>query len=360
MSFTYYTYDRKCDAPFAKELNEEVNRYFKKKNLSKCANPKMLAKSIFLIFLFFSPLILMLSGMVSQIAVMYLLWALMGVAMAGIGMCIMHDAIHGAYSRSKSVNKLLGLTLNMVGGNAFVWHVQHNVLHHTYPNVDQVDDDLDIPFILRMSPHQPRYWFHRYQQLYVWILYAFATLFWVTSKDFVMLNKYRERQLLDVDKHFFRHVINIVVWKIIYFGYLLVLPMVLLSIPFWHVLLMFLVMHLTAGVLLSIIFQPAHVFEGTDFIKQDKEVSIDRSWHLYQLQTTTNFKLGPFMSWLSGGLNYQIEHHLFPNICHVHYPKLSKIVKKLARKYDMPYHLQGSLAGALKLHYEQLRILGAA
>lgn len=358
MAFQHYSYDKKLDIPFSQAVKERVNEYFAERKLSKHADGKMVRKTILLFTLYLAPFIISLSGLTTNLWVLYGLWAIMGVATAGIGMGIMHDSIHGAYAQSPKINKLLGLTMNFIGGNAYVWHMQHNVLHHTYPNIDEVDDDLDIPFILRMSPHQPRHWFHKYQHIYVWVLYAFATVFWVTSKDFVMVTKYKERGLLKAKNEYFNRILNIVGWKIVYFSYLLVLPILLIEVPVYHIVLMFLLAHLIAGVLLSVIFQPAHVFVGSDFIKQESP-KIERSWHNYQMQTTTNFKLNAFLKWLAGGLNYQIEHHLFPNICHIHYPKISHIVKATAKEYDMPYHLQGGLFGALSLHYDMLKTLGS-
>ena len=357
MSFQYYRYSNELDREFSKTVSKRVNEYFSDQNIAKQGDYRMILKSILMLLGFFGPYALIVTYTFQNIGFYYLLWAIMGVAMAGIGMGIMHDSIHGSYAKNPVINKLLGLTLNLMGGNAYVWHMQHNVLHHTYPNIDETDDDIDIPVMLRMSPHQPRYWFHRFQHLYVWVLYAFATAFWVTSKDFVMLNKYKERNILKEKNEYLKRLLNLIVWKIVYFGYLLVIPLVFVDQPWYMILSMFLVMHIIGGILLSVIFQPAHVFSGSEFIKQS-ENQIERSWHKYQLQTTTNFKLNGFMAWLSGGLNYQIEHHLFPNICHVHYPKISKIVRQTVKEFNMPYHLQKNLWAALYLHYDMLRELG--
>ncbi len=358
MSLSPLRFDNSIDRDFSQVLKTRVNVHFRENEISKSGNVRLYIKSITLIALFFTPLVLMLCQCIDFLPLYFLLWIIMGVAMAGIGMCIMHDAIHGAFSESPAINKILGLTLNLIGGNAFVWYMQHNVLHHTYPNVHETDDDLDIPVVLRMSPHQPRFWFHKYQHIYIWLLYAFATLFWVTSKDFVMLKKQNDRGLLKGKNEFSWRLLDIVFWKIIYFGYLLVLPIILLPIPTWIVVLMFVSMHLTGGILLSLIFQPAHVFQGSEFMEQN-EGSVNKSWSLYQMETTTNFGLNKFLTWLAGGLNYQIEHHLFPHISHVHYPAIAPIVKETAEEFGMPYHQQKTLWGALSLHGRALRNLGS-
>ncbi len=357
MSFKKYKYSKDLDTAFASTVKGRVNDFFQSNGLSKNADTTMIVKALIMCLLFFGPLALMYTGLVTNYWILYGLWIIMGVGKAGIGTGIMHDAIHGAFSKSAKTNKLLSNSMNLIGGNAYVWFIQHNVLHHTYPNIDEADDDIDIPFVLRMSPHQPRYWFHKYQHIYVWVLYSFATIFWVTTKDFVQLNKYWDRGLVKNRKEYWKHVLNIVVWKIVYYVYLLVLPLILIPIPALHVISMFIVMHLVAGILLSIIFQPAHVFEGSNFLKVE-DIRIDKSWIGYQLETTTNFGLKGFLKWMAGGLNYQIEHHLFPTICHSHYPKIAHIVKNTAEEFNLPYHFQKDIWGALHMHSSILQHLG--
>ena len=357
MSFQYYQYNKKLDSEFVTDLRKEINDYFKTKGISKHANLGMVVKTIVMLSLFWIPYSLMVFNVVEGVLLHYALWFVMGIAIAGIGMTVMHDAIHGSYSSIPSVNKFLGNTMNFLGGNSWVWHMQHNVLHHTYPNIDEVDDDIDNPPLLRMSPHQKRYALHQYQHLYVWILYCFATLFWVTSKDYVMLLKYKKRKILKKGE-FRRRLLHIVFWKVFYFTYLLITPIYFMNFHWSVILGMFLVMHLVAGISLSLIFQPAHVFQGTDYAEKQEKKLLDRSWYKYQLETTTNFNLPSIVKYFAGGLNYQIEHHLFPYICHVHYQNLSPIVKRITKKHGLPYHNHRSLLQALYFHGKELKILG--
>jgi len=357
MSFQFYRYNKEIDKDFANELRTEVNNYFNALKLSKHANTRMIIKTIIMLSLFLVPYFLMITGSVEGVFTHYLLWGIMGLASAGIGMTVMHDAIHGAYSSKPKVNKLLGNTMNFLGGNSWVWHMQHNVLHHTYPNVEELDDDIDLPPFLRMSPHQKRYFLHRYQHIYIWFLYAFSTIFWILNKDYVMLAKYKERGMLKKGE-FGKRLAHILSWKVIYYGYLIVIPMLTIDYHWSTVLGMFLVMHLISGLFLSFIFQPAHVFEGSEYAQKQNQKTLDRGWFKYQLETTTNFQLNPFLNYFAGGLNYQIEHHLFPHICHIHYKNLSPIVERLAEKHGLPYYNQPNLGSALYLHYLQVKELG--
>lgn len=313
-----------------------------------------------MLLLFFTPLVLINSGLVGSVGWLFPLYILSGLGMAGIGMGIMHDAIHGSYSKNNRINKLMGYTLNLIGANNKVWHIQHNVLHHTYTNVDQADDDINTPFFLRFSPHTKRNRLHRFQFIYAWFFYSLSTFFWVTTKDFIRFTRYKKMGLLPPNESFKMAIAKIIGWKLIYFSYALVLPMILMPVAGWWVFLAFLSMHLVTGLLISIVFQVAHITPDTDFPIADDQGNIEGDWYAHQLVTTCNFSpKNKWLSWLIGGLNYQVEHHLLPNICHVHYHKLSKIVQATAEEYQLPYHVKPNFSAALWDHAMMLKRLGS-
>jgi linoleoyl-CoA desaturase len=321
----------------------------------------MVAKTIFMLLLFFVPLTFINLGLVTSAVWLFPFYILSGLGMAGIGMGIMHDAIHGSYSKSKRINKIMGYTLNLIGANSKVWRIQHNILHHTYTNIDEADDDINTPFFLRFSPHAKRNWLHRFQFIYVWFFYSVSTFFWVTTKDFVRLNRYRKLGLLPPNEKFNQAILKIAGWKLLYFTYALILPMVIVPMAPWWIFLAFLSMHMVTGLLISIVFQVAHIMPNTSFPAVNGEGSIEGNWHAHQLATTSNFSpRGKWFSWLIGGLNYQVEHHLLPSICHVHYKKLSKIVKATAEEFKLPYHVKPTFILALRDHTRMLRQLGKA
>ncbi len=312
-----------------------------------------------MLLLFFVPIIIINTGIVSSTGLLFALYITAGLGMAGIGMGVMHDAIHGSYSKNQQVNKYLGYTMNLIGANATVWKIQHNVLHHTYTNIDAADDDINAPFFLRFSPHAKRYWLHKYQHLYVWIFYGLSTLSWITTKDFVRINRYRKLGFFSKKNEFRNSVITVVAWKLFYYSYALVLPLIMLPIAPWVVLLAFASMHCVTGLLISLVFQTAHVMPGVDFPLPDDGGLIANDWTIHQLATTSNYSpKSRFFSWLIGGLNYQVEHHLFSNICHVHYKKLSQIVSETAKEYGVPYHTKKTFFAALRDHAQMLYQLG--
>ena len=177
----------------------------------------MVVKTVVMLALFIIPLIILASGMVSSVWMLFSLYILSGLGMAGIGMGVMHDAIHGSYSKNRRINKLLGYTFNLIGANASVWKIQHNVLHHTFTNIDQSDDDLNAPFFLRFSPHAKHYWLHQYQHIYIWFFYGISTISWITTKDFVRLKRYRNMGFFDKKHEYSKTLISMTAWKLLYF-----------------------------------------------------------------------------------------------------------------------------------------------
>lgn len=319
----------------------------------------MVIKTVLMLSLFFVPLILLNSGIVSTPLLIFALYFLSGLGSAGIGMDVMHDAIHGSYSKNRKVNKTLGKTMNIIGANVTVWKIQHNVLHHNYTNIAEADDDINTPGILRLSPHKKAHWLTKYQHLYVWILYGISTLMWVTVKDFVNMKRYRQMGFIKKKSEYKQELLKLTGWKLLYYTYTLILPMIMLPVAPWIILLAFAGMHFTTGLLLSVVFQTAHVMPGTEYPLPDKNGLIANDWTIHQLATTTNYApKSRIFSWLIGGLNYQVEHHLLPNICHVHYRKISHIVVNTAQEYGLPYHSKRSFGAALWAHIKMLRQLG--
>ncbi len=319
----------------------------------------MIGKTVLMLVLFFAPLIIINTGVVTSPLPLFLLYICCGFGMAGIGMDIMHDANHGSYSKNRTVNRYLGYTMNLVGANTTVWKIQHNELHHTYTNIAEADDDLNAPFFLRFSPHAKRYWVHRFQFLYAWIFYCMATLSWITTKDFVRIIRYRKMGFLHRKNEFRNEMAKLVLWKLFYYFYALVLPLLIVPLAPWIIILAFICMHLVTGFLISTIFQIAHIMPDTLFPLPDKNGTMEDDWFRHQLATTTNFApKSSIISWFIGGLNHQIEHHLLPGICHIHYQDLSGIVAETVKEFGMPYHIKKTFGAAIWDHIKMLQQLG--
>ena len=309
--------------------------------------------------LFIIPLVVISTGVLASTWQLFALYILCGAGMAGIGMGVMHDAIHGSYSSNKLMNSIMSQSMNMVGANASVWRIQHNVLHHTYTNIEGADDDLNTPPFLRFTPERLLQNVHRYQYLYTWIFYSLSTISWITTKDFIRLNRYTERGLIKTKREYNVMLTKLILWKLAYYIYALVLPIIFSGFGFGTVLLAFICMHIATGMSISLVFQTAHIMPEIAFPAPCPKGGIDCNWTVHQFETTTNYAPNSkVFSWMIGGLNYQVEHHLFPNICHVHYPKISHIVKETAKEFGVIYHCKPSFWVALKEHAKMLRYLG--
>lgn len=344
---------------FFKVLRKRVDQYFIDHNISRYANGKMIFKTLFISALYFVPFIFLLTTPMN-IGWQLLSWVMMGFGLAGIGMCVMHDANHGAYSSKAYVNNLLGYTLNLVGGSVFNWKNQHNIMHHTYTNVVHYDEDIADKLILRMSPHTQVKKTHRFQFLYAFFLYGLITIYWALLKDFLQFRNHIAKgvnpQQTKENRITFLRIIGA---KIFYFSYTLVLPFFIAPNGFGLWIAGFVLMHLIAGFVLTVIFQLAHTVEGTQHPLADKNGSMENSWAVHQLCTTVDFaRNNKLLSFYIGGLNFQVEHHLFPRICHIHYPDIAPIVQQTAQEFGIPYLYNDTFWEAFRSHVRTLQRFG--
>ncbi|GAA0188128.1 acyl-CoA desaturase [Fulvivirga kasyanovii] len=343
---------------FYAEVKQEVENYFKNNNISKNANGAMVFKTVFFLGTLVALYLMLLLGGFSWPTMLFLA-ILLGMVQAFIGFNVCHDAIHGSYSSNSKVNNFLSLTFNLIGANAYVWKITHNQVHHTFTNIPGHDEDLDVaPGLVRVSPQDEHKPIMKYQHLYAFFLYGFASLSWVFRKDYV---KFFQKQIGHTanTNHPKIEYFNLFFFKAVYYTLFIVFPLVFMDITWWQFLIGFVAMHLAEGFVLGLVFQLAHVVEGTEFPEPDPEGRVDESWAVHQMQTTANFSTkSPVATFLCGGLNFQVEHHLFANICHIHYPEISKIVARTAKKYGVPYHVNPTFLGALASHYKTLKRFG--
>ncbi|MCC5943600.1 MAG: acyl-CoA desaturase [Bernardetiaceae bacterium] len=345
-------------ALFYQTVKKRVDEYFRTNNLSKNANTEMVLKTV----LFLGGAVVLYSLIMSG---NFGLWTMLGLAMllgafkAFIGFNVSHDATHGSYSKHDSINNLLALTFNLAGANADVWRVTHNTVHHMYTNIPGHDEDIEVaPGLVRLSTEDKLTPIMRYQHYYAFLLYGLASISWVFRKDYIKFFKPRIGAY-DNSKHTALQVFNLFFFKALYYTLFIVLPLVFLPITWWQFIIGFVAMHLIEGWVLGLVFQLAHVVEGTDFPMPNDKGNIEENWAIHQMHTTANFaRTNRVANFLCGGLNFQIEHHLFPKVCHVHYTALSKIVKKTAEEFNVPYIDNPTFIGALKSHYNCLKAFG--
>ncbi len=359
MTLKTISFSRIDKAKFFRTLNKRVNTYFKENKIKRTGNWRLYSKAIIMFSVFLIPLVLILTISMPQ-WVLLLLTVVVGIGMAGVGMNVMHDSNHESFSSKKWVNKLMGSSIYILAGNVYNWKVQHNVLHHTYTNIQGHDEDIDAGRIIRFSKHSKWLAIHKFQKYYFIFLYGLLTINWAITTDFKQMHNYLKRKLSYGEfPNPAKEWTVLIITKIIYYLLWIVLPLLVLDIAWWKILIGFFVMHYTAGMILSIVFQLAHVVPKTAMPLPNKDGYLEQTWAIHQLQTTSNFApKNKFISWCTGGLNHQVEHHIFPNISHIHYVKIAKIVKETALEFNLPYHEYNTMRKAIIEHFNQLKTLG--
>lgn len=343
---------------FHKEVNDRVKDYFKSNNLSQRGNTKLFFKAFFMFAVVFTCYFFLVFNQPLALWVNILLLIVFGTFLAFIGFNVMHDSCHGAFSNNSKVNDVFGYSMNFLGAECRFWKVKHNVLHHTYTNVDGVDDDIFKPPFLRMSPNQPFLNLHKYQSWYMLFLYGISTMFWVFWMD---SQKYFTDKVhtTDLPKKSAADHISFWATKLFYIGFYIVTPWIMVG--FTKFIIGYLIFNFAMGIVMSVVFQLAHVVEGAEFedASETGVLAINEDWAVYQLKTTFDFcPNNAFLTWALGGLNFQVEHHLFPKVSHVHYPQIRKIVKEMADKYGIKHNEFTSFGEALSSHFKMMHSLG--
>lgn len=341
---------------FHTELKRRISDYFAQVGKSTTGNYSLFIKAIVLVISFlFVYVHLVFFTPIAAIAIIECVF--LGGLTAAIGFNVMHDGAHGSFSKYKWLNDLAALSLNFLGANNFMWKTKHNVIHHAYTNIDGIDDDIDAKPFLRLCDTQKFYKMHRYQHIYFWLAYSLLYMYWIFVTDY---KKYFLKRVGNVPLRKMSTADQFSFWsfKILHLVLFVALPIYTVGFMPW--LIGFLAYGSFAGFVLSMVFQLAHTVEDTEFpVPTQPNNKIEDEWAIHQLKTTANFATrNKLICWWVGGLNFQIEHHLFPKISHVHYPHISKIIKKACADYGMPYIEYPKLTQAVVSHVTHLRQLG--
>jgi linoleoyl-CoA desaturase len=343
---------------FSEAINSDVKAYFESTGRKPTGDWRLYIKSLTLIPACLGLYIILLMNTL-PVAAAVLACIVLGFLLACIGFSVMHDACHGSYSENKNLNYIMGLSMNALGSNAFIWKIKHNIIHHTYTNIDGVDDDIAKSPVLRHCYSQPYKPIHRWQHIYMVPLYAISSILWAFVTD---LDKYFKREINGTPVNHFPLQEHILFWltKVLYVVFYIAIPIYFVGVgPF---LAGYFIMNAAMGLTLSLVFQLAHVVETTEFVDAshvDGKLSIEDSWAIHQIRTTSNFATNSkLVSWFVGGLNFQIEHHLFPKVSHVHYPAISKIVEARCKEFGLPYNNISTFGSAVASHFKTMRTFG--
>jgi len=345
-----------CD--FTSVLRSRINLYFKDSEISPKANLPMYAKSIFLMSLAALTYAALLSNLGGGL-VIFGLYVLLSFLTSIGTMNIAHDALHGAYLSRSVGNRILGFLMDLFGASSFYWKKEHTVDHHTFTNIAEHDADLDVPILLRLCPKAPHRSFHRFQHWYAPLLYCLNLMHWVYFSDLKRIYQVFKDKQSGPGKPSKLEVFLMIAFKMIHVFMFLVVPIMLLPVSWWQVVLGYIGFLAMAGITLTTVFQLAHIVENVAFPLPNEEGKMQNSFAKHQLDTTSNFAIkNRLVHFLFGGLNFQIEHHLFPHICHAHLHKISPIVESTAKEFGLPYNQNHSFFSAIKSHFKTLKRLG--
>lgn len=343
---------------FYQSVKFSVEEYFVKNKIKKTGDWRLYSKTLILVSVAIAIYALLMLTPVNHPLLALLLCMTLGFTLASIGFSVMHDANHGSYSTKPLLNDFLGLSLNTMGASSYFWKQKHNIIHHTYTNVDGIDDDIAKSPIIRQCESQKWVPAHKVQYLYLLPVYSLSTIFWIFIMDFT---KYFSRKIYTTDAWKMSTKNHIVFWvtKILYLIFYIALPIMVWGFLPW--LMGYLALNAVMGLTLSLVFQLAHVVENTEFeyVPLDETKHIELAWAEHQMKTTSNFAMGnKVISWFVGGLNYQIEHHLFPKVSHIHYPAISKILMQKCKEFNLPYNKYDTLSEAVASHFRMMKFLG--
>ena len=340
---------------FELDIRQRVDAYFQQRTgLDKTGSWQMYLKTI-IVLACFAIFYVLLAFMARNVWQALLLAILLGLSTAGIGFNIAHDGGHKAYAKALWVNKLMAATMDLVGVSSYVWFWKHAVIHHRYVNITGYDTDIDIGVIGRLSPHTTRLPIHRWQHFYLWFLYGLLAIKMQFVDDFKRVMRGR------IGKHEFPRptgweLVIFVAGKMVFLALAFCIP--LLFHPFWVVLFFYGVTVSVVGLTMAVVFQLPHCVGQAAFPIPEGGRMIN-PWAAHQASVTLDFARGnSIVSWPLGGLNYHLEHHLFPTICHIHYPALTKIVEQTCRDHGIRYAEHTSFWTGLAAHYRWLRQMG--
>ena len=353
---TRVTFNNKNNAFFT-SLKADVEKYFISHHIKKTGNWLLYSKALVLAFSAIAVYVILLTVSMPALAAI-ILCLLLGFILASIGFNLMHDACHGSFSEKKWVNELVGYSLNAMGGIAFFWKFKHNILHHSYTNVDGLDDDIAKSPLMRQCASQKWVPAHRFQHIYVILVYAIASLAWIFLMDF---DKYFKKEIYKTPLQRMNWKERLIFWvtKIYYIIVFIVIPGLIVGWGPWAV--GYICMNVTMGLTLALVFQLAHVVEitGHEAAAGMEHKVIGYEWAIHQVRVTANFAPGnKLVTWFVGGLNYQVEHHLFPRISHVHYPAISNIVEKNCKEFNLPYNSYPTMRQSMVSHFRKMKQLG--
>lgn len=352
-------YQRETKDQFFSTLHQRVTAYFKTNDLSQKTNAFGFLKSVFFISVFLGlyALIIFAHGNIPQLLISFFI---MGFIHICIVLNIGHEGVHNSFSKYKFINHLASYTFDIIGSSGYLWRLRHVNSHHPFTMIPTHDVDIRQSEMLTFMPMENPKPAYRFQHIYVPFLYLFYTLNAILKRDWEDLFSGKMGNI-QIVKHPASKYFWFIFFKIFYFGYALVLPLIFSGCSWYIVVLGFVLMHFAASLTAATALFPAHLYEESIFPQHDKDGNIDATWAEHQMRVTMDFGTrNPLVGFFFGGINFHIVHHLFPTVSHVHFSPVKKIITTTAEEYGIHYNHVPSLRSALYSHWLLIKKNGVA
>jgi linoleoyl-CoA desaturase len=348
-------YHKSNSEDFFKTMRQEVQESVLQNSFLYWYN---ILKSIgLLLFFFLSYAAILIYG--KSTPLLFVFYILCGITMIVLFINAFHDAAHSALFRKPTHNRWFMYVLELFGGNHWLWTRRHINLHHAYPNVPDWDVDIKQSDIIRIFPTSPLVSYHKYQHIYMWLIYPFYSLNWIYIRDFKDFFGSKDNYIKKiVEKIPITEVYKFFAAKVLNLFYLLFIPMALLPQPWYIVLIGWLAMHLCGSMLGVVALVSTHVDEDAHFPQADEDGNLSATWAMHQMIVTKDFSTdSQLANFLYGGFTHHVAHHLFPNVGHTYYPYITPIIKRYAEQYDLPY-TSYPFYHAVRSHFRMLKSKG--
>eukprot|EP00818_Percolomonas_sp_WS_P001012 CAMPEP_0117437580 /NCGR_PEP_ID=MMETSP0759-20121206/1596_1 /TAXON_ID=63605 /ORGANISM="Percolomonas cosmopolitus, Strain WS" /LENGTH=530 /DNA_ID=CAMNT_0005229215 /DNA_START=29 /DNA_END=1619 /DNA_ORIENTATION=+ len=343
---------------FYATLKKRVEHHLSKSNKSHRDQPLMYLKAFLSLLVYiFLYVLLYFSHTVRESMLLTVMLAIgWGWSTANIGMNIMHDGNHGAFSNRWYLNSLTGYSFDFMGGSSFVWRMIHTNGHHVNTNVEEKDPDIHTnePHFRRIRDSQKWHFWYWFQPFYLPIMYS-TLIFEFAFRDFAAMILGAWGGTIFQEVSLTEWIVFLLV-KLWYVGYQFVVPRVIIGLSWSHIALVYCLCSMVGSEILVCMFQVNHVTDKAEMTHCDEDTfEVPHDWASFQIRGSTDFAPGSwFWNHFSGGLNHQIEHHLFPSMSHVHYPAIQPIVEQTCEEFGVPYRYYDTFWDALRGHFRVL------
>jgi linoleoyl-CoA desaturase len=339
-------------------LKQRIDDYFHRKKVTRHFNSKMVVKIVFGILFWGATYFAILQSSSALTCIIF--FSIHGLSHVFLGLCIGHDASHHGTFRKSHHNKILSVISFdfLTGVNSYRWHLAHNASHHPNINVRNMDPNLEVTSLLRLTPHQTRTKMHFYQHIYGSFLYLFLMLVWVVYNDLKFFIVKPRVGVYDKIKIPVREYFLMIIAKAFYVSYMIIIPIYLIDIHWVFVIIGFISMQFISGFLVAFILQVSHIQEELHY-PQERTPGATPEWIRSIVNSTIDYGINhKVFTWFFGALNLHTIHHLHPNICHVHYHDLSLILSETLQEYGVDHDGKLSPMEAYKLHLKSLKYFG--